>query len=190
MKKLGVRIFAILCFMFVLFYVGVIFYQAFDNGNLVGITGNVVQDFSLNGYDFGGVFGEASASYSNPATGSKNCPVGYNGKLIFGTTNVDYPFYFCYRNYTGTGLYDFGGMYSGPLNYDNPAIGDVAFDIEGAYQFNPVDGGGRHGQDLFHIAHGNPVNQDQRVETGKIIVFGQESELFSSLDFSHFHDGR
>jgi len=51
-----------------------------------------------NSKDFGGAYGTNDiVTYSNPASGSFGCPVGFKTAPILGTTNVDWPVYFCYR---------------------------------------------------------------------------------------------
>lgn len=65
--------------------------------------------------DFGGMYGYSRiGNYINPITGAYNCPSGYTARPIMGTTNVDYPLYYCYRMHTDgvPADYDFGGIYS------------------------------------------------------------------------------
>jgi hypothetical protein len=51
-------------------------------------------------YDFGGMYGYGNPNnYINPATGGLSCPPGYTFAQVLGTSNLDYPIYFCYKNH-------------------------------------------------------------------------------------------
>jgi hypothetical protein len=79
--------------------------------------------------DFGGMYGShGGGTYPNPATGTTSCPSGYTVRQVIGTTNSDYPIYYCWRSATNpelTSLYQFGGIFgtTDVLNYDNPLTG-------------------------------------------------------------------
>ena len=46
---------------------------------------------------FGGMYAPAyNKNYNNPVTGAQSCPIGWVSAMMLGTSNVDYPFYFCY----------------------------------------------------------------------------------------------
>ena len=75
-------------------------------------------------YAFGGVY---SSEYNNPITNRKNCPGGYRSRQVLGTNNVDYPFYFCYKELDDTlpdldNSYDFGGF----VGYVSGSVSNVA----------------------------------------------------------------
>lgn len=76
-------------------------------------------------YDFGGVYGTPSSTYTNPATSTKDCPAGYIKSQVFGLVNVDYNLYFCYKNHVSgqNPALDFGGFYapSTAISFLNPA---------------------------------------------------------------------
>ncbi len=81
-------------------------------------------------YDFGGMFGESSILYKNPATNSKSCPSGYIQQQLTGQAGVDYNSYYCYKSYTGNSALDFGGMVADhwvgqPNLYTNPITGNL-----------------------------------------------------------------
>ena len=50
-------------------------------------------------YSFGGMYGyiNSGTAVSNPLTNGMSCPSGYTSAQVFGTQNVDWPAYFCYR---------------------------------------------------------------------------------------------
>lgn len=48
-------------------------------------------------FEFGGMVGAGSPSYTNPATGAFSCPAAYYAHRSLGIPGVDYDFYFCYR---------------------------------------------------------------------------------------------
>lgn len=96
-------------------------YQATKPGlDMITVTDSIGNTASarvtVSQVDFGGMYGYSWAgSFPNPLTGGFNCPAGYTSSLIFGTTNVDYSLYFCYRLHANgvPANYDFGGIYSG-----------------------------------------------------------------------------
>lgn len=78
--------------------------------------------------DFGGMYGGSKiGNYNNPITGTFGCPSGYVGQQIMGTTNLDYPLYYCIRMHKDgvEAEYDFGGAFSGSSSgiRVNPATG-------------------------------------------------------------------
>lgn len=79
------------------------------------------------GYDFGGMYGlGGAASYPNPLTGQQTCPAGFDAHQVLGTTNVDWPLYFCGRPHEAGassnffGLYGLGTANAKPIAYPNP----------------------------------------------------------------------
>ena len=79
----------------------------------LGNTASALVTVSL--MDFGGMYGYSKVgNYNNPITGALNCPAGYTPRPIMGTTNVDYPLFYCYRIHADgiAADYDFGGIYS------------------------------------------------------------------------------
>jgi hypothetical protein len=68
-------------------------------------------------YDFGGMYSSyvTNEVFVNPATGNFSCPQGYFDQQItggdYGGSLVDANLHFCYKDYTGEGIYDFGGIY-------------------------------------------------------------------------------
>ena len=91
------------------------------------IPGETITTESSGVYDFGGMYGEPNVAYTNPATGANTCPSGYTSKKILGTSGTDWGAYFCYKDYTGNPIYDFGGMYDytdgNVCSHANPATG-------------------------------------------------------------------
>ena len=97
-----------------------------------------------NYYAYGGSFGDSvnSSQHVNPITGAKTCPAGYTRGTVLGTINVDYQFYFCYKNLgstppDSTNSYRFGGLWGvkaipDPPNpadsfpYNNPVTGSAS----------------------------------------------------------------
>src|SRR5690242_1569027 len=64
--------------------------------------------------DFGGMFGQADgAALSNPVTGDRTCPSGYDLHIVFGTAGMDYPIILCTRPHVEgrSAVADFGGMF-------------------------------------------------------------------------------
>jgi hypothetical protein len=80
--------------------------------------------------DFGGMWGWVQTQeVVNPATGAGSCPAGYNATPAFGTYNVDYPVYYCWRPHLDgrAPVYDFGGMwgYVNAAPVVNPTTGQT-----------------------------------------------------------------
>ena len=71
------------------------------------------------GVDFGGMYGEASRGFVNPATGAASCPAGYKATQVHGEDGVDAPLWICTRpSLAGSEpALDFGGMYV-PYSFD------------------------------------------------------------------------
>lgn len=67
--------------------------------------------------DFGGMYGMSGSApggyYNNPATNAASCPAGYTSYQVLGTSNVDWPAFWCGRPHASGAdtLFDFGGMY-------------------------------------------------------------------------------
>lgn len=80
--------------------------------------------------DFGGMYGEPSGSYTNPFTGSKNCPEGFEKTTVIHVHNHDWPLTFCHRPQQPDAPtpYSFGGIYTERDSgyYNNPITEDTS----------------------------------------------------------------
>jgi hypothetical protein len=84
----------------------------------------------LGSLDFGGAYGyiHGGTLSPNPATGGASCPSGYTAYQAYGTNNVDWGMWYCYRPHRAgrDALYDFGGAYGyvdGGTPANNPLTG-------------------------------------------------------------------
>ncbi|APR74737.1 Hypothetical protein A7982_00083 [Minicystis rosea] len=83
--------------------------------------------------DFGGAYGyvDGGAPAVNPATSALSCPSGYQSYQVLGTTNSDWPVWYCYRPHVAgrDPLYDYGGGYGyvdGGVHANNPITGTMS----------------------------------------------------------------
>ena len=82
-------------------------------------------------FDFGGMYGRGGdTTYSNPATGQPTCPAGFTANQVLGTTNVDWPLYYCARAHVADqlakpfeGLYGLGTRDAKPIAFEHPLTG-------------------------------------------------------------------
>ena len=88
-----------------------------DTITVIDSKGNATSaQVTISQMDFGGMYGNSKlGNFNNPITGTQGCPTGYSSQQIMGTTNVDYPLYYCFRMHKDgvPSQYDFGGIYSG-----------------------------------------------------------------------------
>jgi hypothetical protein len=75
--------------------------------------------------NFGGMYGNVNGQPAeNPVSAGSSCPAGYLSSQVLGTSNVDWPLYYCYQPAEPSPL-DFGGAWGwvGGKPWVNPATG-------------------------------------------------------------------
>lgn len=85
--------------------------------------------YPLGLWAFGGMYSESGdGGYANPATGEKNCPLGYDSVQTLGSEGEDAELFYCKKDSLESlelPVFDFGGMYGRHSNgnYINPLTG-------------------------------------------------------------------
>ncbi|MGG2048033.1 hypothetical protein [Burkholderia gladioli] len=78
----------------------------------------IAADAQAQQMDFGGMYGMGGTPpgtyFNNPATNAPSCPAGYTAYQVLGTSNVDWPAFWCGRPHVSgvDPLFDFGGTYA------------------------------------------------------------------------------
>jgi len=142
-------------------------------------------------YDFGGMMGGPSSYNNNVLTNSlaAACPEGYTSRRTFGSPNVDYDLYYCYRPHVAgrPADFDFGGMFgqSASGGYANSVTGQKS--CPAGYFVQQVRGAPNLDYDLHYCWKPHTPGQKAIVDFGGIFSDGNptyENPLTNALSCS------